>query len=750
VSIFAGIEGAERELVVEDLIGRGRSWHHGSPSQIKRFRECQSAWFFESVHGFPRRSTAATAAGTAMHAELETYLRDGTPPGPLASVGLAYLPTPPVPAELVEVPLAIRAAGLAPIVARIDLVDPDRFATVIDHKSTSSISKYAKTEDELRSDPQAIIYAVATAPIFAHLAGRRAPKPTPDYTTPARPGREVETYPGVALELDALDWLADGVRFEHVYYQSKPLRSARTSVTLSKTDILDGWHGVEADLRRMMAAASNAPHVSEVPHSLEACGNYGGCQFRKLCAGLGRRTMGVASAFFTDPGFAGTPTPVTKGSDSMGLLESLAKSRAAQTASAAPSTPSTPAADPFAVGAAALQKMRGDAPPAAPPSTPAPAADDDDEAELERQLAERRAAKAAAKAKAEADALAAAEAEAKAKAEAERLAAEKAEAERLAAEKAEAERLAAEKAEAERLERERRATQAPETAAELDDEDAALERAIAERRAAKAAAKAAESSASTGPTINPPDGLPDGAPLPEAELVSKDSDPVVPKIAAVPPAYAGVRLRSVKKDGMIELFAALRLATTAAGMVPPGDVLHLWKAPADGLTEAKRTALKYGVEVALAMLQGKAIPSRDAEDGDAPATSTPAAPVTPSAEPSPKSPTPSEVLETPAPSAAPSRVLYVGCVPRRAPVVYLAELLAPMIAAAEAELAVQHYRIPQYKRGNDAVVARLAHALRSGAIVPPPALVVEVGLPLSADALAELLPFYDLIVERIG
>jgi hypothetical protein len=729
VSIFAGIEGAERELVVEDLIGRGRSWHHGSPSQIKRFRECQSAWFLESVHGFPRKSTAATAAGTAMHAELETYLRDGTPPGPLASVGLAYLPTPPVPAELVEVPLAIRAAGLAPIVARIDLVDPDRFATVIDHKSTSSISKYAKTEDELRSDPQAIIYAVATAPIFAHLAGRRAPTPTPDYTTPARPGREVETYPGVALELDALDWLADGVRFEHVYYQSKPLRSARTSLILSKTDIVDGWAGVEADLRRMMAAAADAPHVSEVPHSLEACGNYGGCQFRKLCAGLGRRTMGVASAFFTDPGFAGTPTPVTKGSDSMGLLESLAKSRAAQTASAAPLTPSTPAADPFAVGAAALQKMRGDA----PPSTPAPAADDDDEAELERQLAERRAAKAAAKAKAEADALAAAEAE------------------RLAAEKAEAERLAAEKAEAERLERERRATQAPETAAELDDEDAALERAIAERRAAKAAAKAAESSASTGPTINPPDGLPDGAPLPEAELVSKDSDPVVPKIAAVPPAYAGVRLRSIKKEGMIELFAALRLATTAAGMAPPGDVLHLWKAPADGLTEAKRTALKYGVEVALAMLQGKAIPSRDADDGDAPAASTaPTAPTAPSAEPSPKSPTPSEVLETPAPSAAPSRVLYVGCVPRRAPVVYLAELLAPMIAAAEAELAVQHYRIPQYKRGNDAVVARLAHALRSGAIVPPPALVVEVGLPLSADALAELLPFYDLIVERIG
>jgi hypothetical protein len=95
-------------------------------------------------------------------------------------------------------------------------------------------------------------------------------------------------------------------------------------------------------------------------------------------------------------------------------------------------------------------------------------------------------------------------------------------------------------------------------------------------------------------------------------------------------------------------------------------------------------------------------------------------------------------------------VLYVGCVPRRAPVVYLAELLAPVIAAAEAELAVQHYRIPQYKRGTDAVVARLAHALRSGAIVPPPALVVEVGLPLSMDALGELLPFYDTIVERMG
>lgn len=654
MSVFAGIESAERDLVVEDLIGRSRSWHHASASQIKRFRECASAWMLESVLGFPRRETAATRAGKAMHAELEEYLRDGKPPGALASVGLAYLPTPPIDAELVEVPFAIKARGLVPIVGKIDLVDPDRPSTLIDHKSTSSISKYGRSEEELRTDPQAILYAVATAPVFAALAGGPPPAPSAPYTTPERPGRDVEVYPGVELALDALEHLPDGIRFEHVYYQTSPLRGDRSAVTLSPEDIRAGWTSLEDTVRAMMRTATIA-HVSEVPHNLEACGKYGGCQFRKLCAGLGRRTLGAASSFFTDPGFAGNSATLTEGSEPMGLMESLARRRAEQGATTTPAT--APAADPFAAGQKAIEAMRSSAPPATPPAT----SDDDDEAELERKLAERRAAKAAA----------------------------------------------------------------------------------------------------AHPSINPPDGLPHGAPLLEVEVAGKESDPVLPKLADVPVAFHGVRLRSIKKEGMIDLFSVLRGACAAKGLNPPADVAHLFAAPAAGLPEAKRTAIKYGVEVALALIQGKSIPSRDADDGDAAPASiataaasaestTPSGAAPASSSAAPASTTPSEVLKTPPPSGAAPRVLYVGCVPRRASVVYLAELLAPVVAAAEAELGVQHYRIPQYKRGTDAVVARLAHALRNGEIVPPAALVVEVGLPLSAECLPELVAFYDLIVERMG
>ena len=728
MSVFAGIESAERDLVVEDLIGRSRSWHHASASQIKRFRECPSAWMLESVLGFPRRETAATRAGKAMHAELEEYEKTGKPPGALASVGLAYLPTPPIDAELVEVPFAIRAPGLVPIVGKIDLVDPDRPSTLIDHKSTSSISKYGRSEDELRTDPQAILYAVATAPVFAALAGGPPPAPSAPYTTPERPGRDVEVYPGVELALDALEHLPDGIRFEHVYYQTSPLRGDRSAVTLSPEDIRAGWSRLEDTVRAMMRTATIA-HVSEVPHSLEACGKYGGCQFRKLCAGLGRRTLGAASSFFTDPGFAGNSATLTEGSEPMGLMESLARRRAEQgatTTTAPAATHATaPAADPFAVGQKAIESMRSSAPPATPPAT----SDDDEEAELERKLAERRAAKEAALAQA---ARIAAEQRAEAEAAAARL-----EAERVARENEEIEHA--------RREAERRATQAPETRAELDDEEAELERKIAERRAAKAAA--------AHPSINPPDGLPHGAPLPEIEVTGKESDPVLPKIPDVPVAFQGVRLRSIKKEGMIDLFGVLRGACAAKGLKPPADVAHLFAAPTAGLPEAKRTAIKYGVEVALALLQGKAIPSRDADDGDAaPASSVTSAAPAESTTPSSgtAASTPSEVLETPPPSGAAPRVLYVGCVPRRVAVVYLTELLAPVIAAAEAELGVQHYRIPQYKRGTDAVVARLSHALRTGEIVPPAALVVEPGLPLSAECLPELVAFYDQIVERMG
>ena len=97
------------------------------------------------------------------------------------------------------------------------------------------------------------------------------------------------------------------------------------------------------------------------------------------------------------------------------------------------------------------------------------------------------------------------------------------------------------------------------------------------------------------------------------------------------------------------------------------------------------------------------------------------------------------------------RTLYVDCAPRKTPgVVYLSELLAPLMKQAAKTLDVVHFRVPQYKRGEDSVVALLASKLNSGELALPDVLVVETRLPASAVCLEELLPRYDRIVERLG
>ena len=655
-SVFSGIETAARLPQVEDLIGRVPAWTHASVSQIKRAAECPSAWYLESVLHLPRKSTAATKLGGDTHAELELYLETGAAPGALASSGLVHLPVPPVPAECVEVSFALVSAELAvPIVGFIDLVDPDRPRTIVDHKTTSSISKYGKSEEELRVDVQAIVYALASAPMFDALDNGTELAPLPDYHAPARGDREAEVYPRVRLDLEAVDRLREGITFRHVYYETrKPYRSEVSSVLLSPEDLRAGWSEIVESVLRMQAAA-RLPSVSEVPHSLDACSKYGGCHYRQLCAGLGRSTMGLASPFFVTA--SGTPSP--QGSSPMSLLEALAKRKAAQAAAAAP--PAVVEAAPVVVEAAPV---------------------------------------------------------------------------------------------------------------------------VVE--AAPVVVEAAP------PTVNPPDGLPQGEPLPEvlASIAEDLKDPVVPLALPVSEEFRGVRLRSIKKDRMIPLFVELRDLVAKAGLVPPADRAHMFRAPAEGLPEAKRTAIRDACDVAIAILLGRPIPARSAAEelplipstppdfirvaAPAPAVVAPtleglvdeaslrAAPVEVPVEtlPAPVVEVPVETLPAPVVEAAPAvveagtiraaRTLYVDCVPRSREVTYLSAWIAHLCDEAARELGVPHYRAAQYKRGEDNVVTRLAVHLRSGVMVLPERLVVETRLPLSGVCLELLAPMFDTVVERMS
>ena len=70
---------------------------HVSASQITTFRDCPRKWYFDKIVKVPRVSTAATELGSAVHEELEHYLKEGrnpsnTPAGDIARSGLHLLP----------------------------------------------------------------------------------------------------------------------------------------------------------------------------------------------------------------------------------------------------------------------------------------------------------------------------------------------------------------------------------------------------------------------------------------------------------------------------------------------------------------------------------------------------------------------------------------------------------------------------------------------------------------------------------
>ena len=133
-----------------------------SPSQIDSFRTCERKWGWKTLEGIDGQNKSA-ALGEAVHALLEDWLRDGTPipdtfEGKIAMAGIHLLPAPGV----AEVERKFRfQTPTAKYTGKVDFHyrDPATGLWVIgDHKTTSGLG-WAKTPDNLREDPQAMIYA---------------------------------------------------------------------------------------------------------------------------------------------------------------------------------------------------------------------------------------------------------------------------------------------------------------------------------------------------------------------------------------------------------------------------------------------------------------------------------------------------------------------------------------------------------------------------------------------------------------
>lgn len=231
------------------------SWDGSGPvpisaSQLSTFESCKRLWGYEKVEGRRKPDTDATADGTAIHSEVEAYFRHGTHPvRPESQILLTHLPKP-APELLPEAEFTLAWPGVDALLrGKIDLVDP-RNHTIYDHKTTSSIDRYAKSSDELRLDAQTVMYGLAYRAMFSKVeeinlrwnyVKREQPKTRPPQTRP------------VDLVQD-LTLLEEG---------------------------LQKWHPVVVELVQITKSRVRALDIPANPG--DACFKFGGCPFRDEC-----------------------------------------------------------------------------------------------------------------------------------------------------------------------------------------------------------------------------------------------------------------------------------------------------------------------------------------------------------------------------------------------------------------------------------------------------------------------------------
>ncbi len=234
-----------------------------SPSQVKKYRDCPRKIGFHYIEDIKEPSSPKQKFGTEVHAQLERWLRDATPPddtpvGRIALQGITrqHLPVPD-PALLVEHEFRFDWAPGIVLRGFIDCLVPpgvegrDR-PLVIDHKTTADL-RWAMPVEDLAVDSQALIYAV-----FAML----------EYKTTRADCRWVyyaASNPRV------------GVR--------KPRGAVPVAVTLEVGDeqFEEALRQLDTDLQSIAEIRRRLFHGRDLPPNPAACQRYGGCFYQNRC-----------------------------------------------------------------------------------------------------------------------------------------------------------------------------------------------------------------------------------------------------------------------------------------------------------------------------------------------------------------------------------------------------------------------------------------------------------------------------------
>lgn len=226
--------------------------HLVSPSQLATFLECPRKWGWDKLEGLRSPPHPSAMLGQRVHAILEAWLTNATPPdrdetflvgnkvhypGRIAEAGLHHLPPP----GTVYVESSFRWRIFT---GRIDASwkGPEGPA-VLDHKTTSNLD-YAKTVEDLKTDPQAIVYASAAL----------AEDPSP----------HVDLF-----------WV--------YYLTSPPYKTERVHLRVLREYAEEALRPLEELGEVLLAYRREGKRALDLPANANACGSFGGCPFVLKC-----------------------------------------------------------------------------------------------------------------------------------------------------------------------------------------------------------------------------------------------------------------------------------------------------------------------------------------------------------------------------------------------------------------------------------------------------------------------------------
>lgn len=241
------------------------------------------------------------------------------------------------------------------------------------------------------------------------------------------------------------------------------------------------------------------------------------------------------------------------------------------------------------------------------------------------------------------------------------------------------------------------------------------------------------------PAVNPPDGVPEFDQFnDQKDAAKKDVFPAQlgdivsgADLPGLDRALINCPIKSLKKAALVELARRLRYAVGARKKLKK----QLASRDAENAPASTRNGLKTEVAFLIDLLMQQIEP-------DAPASAPAGALATPD-QPDEKIP-PSGVNR-------PDSIILVGCLPRKADVTYIEEMIAPIARAAAEKLGVPHYRVTEYGRGLDSIIGIFASRLDAGDLALPPFLFID---PSSHYGLAirDVLAGRDgvTLIERFG